>query len=169
MGLPRQVAWEFSWQHRVETGRPILILGEGFAPHQFLHVNDAAFGFAHVLGREKCLGQTYNLVDRGFTTWKTWHETAMKVIGKEVELVGITLAKLDAYDVPNRDICREIFANNCYYSNEKLLRDIPEFSSRLSLEQGMRDVYLAMKETGNIPESEKGGWEDKIIEKLRSI
>lgn len=169
MGLLRQIAWEFSWINRVETGRPVLILGEGFAPHQFLHVDDAAPCFSYLLGREKCIGQTYNMVSRGFTTWKTWHETAMKVIGKEVELVGITLAQLDIFDVPDHDICREVFANNCYYSNGKILRDIPEFSPQLSLKQGISDVYLKMKEAGNIPKSEKGGWEDKVIEKLRNI
>lgn len=169
IGLLRQIAWDFSWLHRVETGRPVLILGEGLAPHQFLHVNDAAPCFSHLLGRARCIGQTYNMVDRGFTTWKRWHETAMEVIGTKVDLIGVTLAQLDAFDVPARDICREIFANNCYYSNEKILRDIPEFSPQVSLEEGMRDVYLKTKEAGGIPESEKDGWEDNVIEKLRSI
>ena len=35
-------------------------------------------------------GNIYNLVDRGFHTWKEWHETAMEVIGTRVELVGMT-------------------------------------------------------------------------------
>lgn len=93
MGLLRQIAWEHSWLHRVETGRPILILGEGFAPHQFLHVNDAAPCFAHILGRKKCIGQTY--------------------------------------------------------------------------EDGIRYVYQHMKTAGSIPESQIGGWEDLIIQRLK--
>ena len=169
IGLLRQISWDSSWINRIETGRPILILGEGFAPHQFLHVNDAAPCFSHLLGREKCIGQTYNMVDRGFVTWKQWHETAMKVIGTEVELIGITLAQLDAFDVPARGICRDIFANNCYYSNEKSLRDIPEFRPQFSLEDGIRDVYLKMRESGSIAESEKGGWEDEVIKRIKSI
>ncbi len=166
MGLLRQVAWDCSWLHRVETGRPILILGEGLAAHQFLHVDDAAPCFAGVLGRNKCIGQTYNMVDRGFTTWKTWHETAMKIIGKEVEFVGITQKMFDTFKVPGGHVAPNMFAYNCYYSNDKLLRDVPEFNPQFSLEEGMRDVYLAMRESGSIPESEKGGWEDRIIERL---
>ncbi len=168
-GLFRQIAWDRSWPHRVETGRPLTILGEGFTPHQFLHVNDAAPCFVHVLGREKCIGQTYNMMASGFTTWKTWHETAMKVIGQEVELVGVTLAQLEAFDVPARAASKEIFAHNCYYSNEKILRDVPEFSPQFSLEEAMRDVYFKTKEAGTIPESEKGGWEDTLIKKIRSL
>ncbi len=169
LGLLRQIARDFSWLHRIETGRPILQLGEGYALHQFLHVNDAAHCFAHILGRGKCIGQTYNMVGNGFTTWRKWHETAMKIIGKEVELVGITLDQLDAFEVPERDICRNIFAYNNYYSNEKLLRDVPEFYPKLSLEQAMSDVYLKTKAADKIPHSELGGWEDAVITKLRGL
>ncbi|MBL4700459.1 MAG: NAD-dependent epimerase/dehydratase family protein [Phycisphaeraceae bacterium] len=168
-GLFRQVTWDRSWPARIEEGRPLVILGEGFTPHQFLHVNDAAPCFVHVLGREKCIGQTYNMMDCGFTTWKTWHQTAMKVIGKEVELVGVTMAQLDAFDVPGRSASKEIFGHNSYYSNEKILRDIPEFNPQFSLEQAMRDVYLKTKEAGDIPESENDGWEDSLIKKLQSL
>lgn len=166
VGLLRQIAWDFSWINRVESGKPILVLGEGFTPHQFLHVNDAAPCFAHVLGRQKCIGQTYNMVDRGFTSWKAWHEVAMDVIGQQVDLIGVTLAQLDAFEVPGRDICKEIFAHNCYYSNEKILRDIPEFNPQFSLQEGIQDVYFKSKKAGKIPISEEGGWEDQIIKKF---
>jgi len=168
-GLFRQVTWDRSWPARIEVGLPLLILGEGSTPHQFLHVNDAAPCFVHVLGRERCIGQTYNMMDRGFTTWQTWHQTAMKVIGKEVELVGVTMAQLDAFDVPGRSASKEIFGHNSYYSNEKLLRDIPEFNPQFSLEQAMRDVYLKTKEARDTPESQNDGWEDRLIKKLQSF
>ncbi len=166
MGLLRQIAWEFSWLNRIETGRPLLILGEGTTLHQFLHVDDAAIAFAHLIGRQCCIGQTYNLVGRGFHTWKEWHETAMEVIGTSVELVGITLAQMERFDVPNRGICEEIFAHNCYYSNAKLLRDVPEFAPRLSLAEGMERVYHGLKAEHRIPPSETDGWEDRVINQL---
>ncbi len=167
-GLLRQIAWDFSWINRVETGRPILILGEGFAPHQFLHVDDAARFFSLLLqaDRDTVIGRTYNLVDNGFTTWRTWHETAMEVIGRKVELVGTTLSQLEKFNVPEREIAGEIFAHNCYYSNAKLLRDFPDFKTQLSLENGIRDVYVKMKKAGDIPVSEEGGWEDTLISAL---
>ena len=169
MGLPRQIAWDFSWLQRVETGRPILILGEGFAPHQFLHVDDAALCFTNLFGKKKCIGQTYNMVDRGFTTWKKWQEAVMEVIGKKSDFVGITLSQLDAFKVPDHAICTEIFANNCYYSNEKILRDLPEFNPRFTLEEGIASVYRSMKDRGTIPASVDGGWEDTVIQKLKSL
>ena len=166
MGLLRQIAWDHSWLSRVLDGRAILICGDGYALHQFLHVDDAALGFAHPLGRSLCVGQTYNLVRRGFTNWRQYHQTAMEVLGRTVPMLGVSCDDLTALDVPSCGICLDIFAHNCYYSGEKLLRDVPEFTPRISLAEGMRQVFAAMQEQDRVPPSEPGGWEDKIIERV---
>jgi len=169
MGLLRQIAWDLSWLSRVREGRPILICGDGHAVHQFLHVDDAALGIVHALGRNECIGQTYNLVRRGFTTWRAHHTTAMEMLERTVELVGVNTADLESLGVPNAAICRDIFSHNCYYSAEKLFRDVPEFAPAVSLLDGMRQVYEAMLAEDRVPPSEAGGWEDEIVERVQRL
>lgn len=169
MGLLRQIAWELSWVDRVRKGKPIVVCGDGDALHQFLHVDDAALCFAHVVGRERCIGQTYNMTNRGYTTWARWHRTAMKVIGREVELVGIPFADLDALNVPAWGICKDIFAHHVYYSSEKLFRDVPEFRPKVSLEEGIAKVLEAIDRAGRVPNSDTLDWEDKLIERQRRV
>jgi len=168
-GMLRQVAWDASWIDRVRKGKPILVCGDGNALHQFLHVDDAALCFAHVVGKEHCIGQTYNMVRRGFTTWADYHRLAMKVLGKEVDLVGVPLADLERFNPPQFGICKEIFAHHVYYSAEKLFRDVPEFQPRVSLEEGMRQVIDVMDREGRIPDSDTLDWEDHIIASQRQI
>jgi len=167
--LLRQVAWEAGWVDRVRKGKPILVCGDGKALHQLLYVDDAALGFAGVLGKDRCIGQTYNLVNRGFTTWADYHRTAMRVIGREVELVGVPLADLVAADVPNVGICRDIFAHNTYYSCEKIMRDVPEFRPQISLEEAIRRVYEVMEREGRIPDSDAEDWEDRLIAAQQAV
>ena len=169
MGLLRQIAWDYSWVNRVLEGRPILICGDGHAIHQFLHVDDAALCFAHMLGRTKCIGRTYNMTRDGFTTWKRYHETAMKVLGRTVEMVGISCVDLALFAVPAYEICRDIFAHNCYYGAEQLVRDVPEFKPRISLEDGILSVFDAMRNQKRLSQSEPGGWEDKIIARIEKM
>lgn len=169
IGVLRQIAWDSSWLDRVRGGRPILICGDGHAVHQFLHVDDAALGIAHMLGRPCCLGQTYNLVRRGFTTWKAQHQTVMEVLGRQVDLVGVSCADLEPLGVPRFEICRDIFCHNCYYSAERLYRDVPEFAPQVSLAEGVRRVYEEMERQGGISISEPGGWEDQIIERVHRM
>jgi nucleoside-diphosphate-sugar epimerase len=168
-GLVRQIAWDFSWIDRIRKGKPIVICGDGNALHQHLHVDDAALGFAGIISKPQCVGQTYNVVKRGYITWADYHRLAMKVLGREVELIGIPLADLRALNVPDFDICEEIFAHHVYYSAEKLFRDVPEFQPSVSLEDGMRQVIAAMDRDGRIPDSDTLTWEDHLIAAQRRV
>ncbi len=169
LGLLRQVAWDFSWIDRVRKGKPILVCGDGNALHQFLHVDDAALAFAGVLGKKRCVGQIYNMTNRGFISWADYHRTAMKVIGREVELKGVPLAGLEKLNVPDFDICRSIFAHITYYSSEKLFRDVPEFQPVISLEAGMTRVLQDKEFLKRIPDSDTIKWEDDIIASLKRM
>ncbi len=162
-GLVRQVAWDFSWLDRIRQGLPLLVCGDGNALHQHLHVDDAAKAFVGVLHKPRCLGQTYNVVRREYVTWADYHRTAMQVLGREVELVGVPFANLKSYTIPGFDICEEIFTHHVYYSPEKLFRDVPEFQPTISLAQGMAGVIAAMDKDGRIPSASTNQWEDPII------
>ena len=165
-GMLRQIAWDFSWIDRVMKGKPILVCGDGNAIHQHLHVDDAAKAFVGVLGKPHTIGQTYNLVKRGFITWADYHRTAMEVIGKAVELVGVPFVTLRKMGIPEFDICEEIFAHHVYYSAEKLFRDVPEYQPTITIKEGMTSVIQIMIEEGRIPDSDKVTWEDRIISKV---
>jgi nucleoside-diphosphate-sugar epimerase len=162
-GLLRQIAWDISWIARIRQGKPLLICDDGSALHQHLHVDDAALGLAHLLGKAHTVGETYHLVDRGCITWAEYHRTAMRVLGRQVELVGVPLADLVALDVPQVQICREVFAHHGYYSAEKLFRDVPEFRPAVTLEDGMRQVIEAMDRAGRLATADQDDWEDRII------
>jgi nucleoside-diphosphate-sugar epimerase len=169
MGLLRQVSWEFSWIDRVRKVKPIVVCGDGNALHQYLHVDDAALAFAGVLGKKTCIGQTYNMVRRGFTSWAEYHRTAMRVIGAEVELVGVPYADLKAYSIPAFETCDTIFRHHVVYDAGKLFRDVPEFQPRVPLEEGMRRVLAAMDAEGRVPRWDTVRWEDALIEAQRKV
>ncbi len=168
-GLLRQVSHDFSWIDRIRKGKPILVVGDGNALHQHLHVKDAALAYCGVLGKERCIGQTYNLVSRGFITWADYHRLAMKVLGREVELVGVPFADLCKFDIPQFELTKGIFAHHVYYSAEKLFRDVPEFQPQVTLRDGMGEVIEAMDRAGRIQNSDNIEWEDRIISAWKRI
>lgn len=169
MGMLRQIAWEFSWIDRVRRGKPIVVCGDGNAIHQFMHVDDAALAFAGVLGKSHCLGQTYNMVHQRFWTWREYHETAMGVLGREVELVGIPFRQLAAAGVPDFDVCASIFAHHCYFDGSRLMRDVPEFRPVISLADGLTRVVEAMDRAQRVPDSDQVRWEDDLIAKWQRL
>jgi nucleoside-diphosphate-sugar epimerase len=168
-GMLRQVSWDFSWIDRIMKGKPILVCGDGNALHQHMHVDDAAQAFVGVIGKENTIGKTYNVVNRGYITWADYHQTAMKILERECELVGVPFMILKALRVPNFELCEEIFAHHVYYSPEQLFRDVPDFHPQISLETGMALVLESMVREGRIPDSDLLTWEDDIIARQRRV
>ena len=168
-GMLRQICWDFSWIDRVKKGKPIIVCGDGLALHQHMHVDDIAQAFAGVIGKEHTIGQTYNAVNRGFITWADYHRLAGKILGKEVELVGVPFSDLMKLNVPASEILADEFAFNLYYSSGKLFRDVPEFHPQISLETGMTQVFEVMEREGRIPNSDELTWEDEIITRQKKV
>lgn len=169
MGLLRQIGGGFSWLDRIRKGKPILVSGDGKAIHQFLHVDDAALGFVGAMEHEHCIGQIYNLVGEGYVQFDEYHRTAMEVIGREVEMVGLPLDTLMALDPKKFRLAGAEFSYNDYYSCAKIYRDIPEFRPRISLKEGMTSVLAALDAAGRIPDSDLQPWEDDLIAMAKAI
>src|SRR5690606_6798488 len=112
---------------------------------------------------------TYNLVEDKFTYWDVFHQTAMEVIGNQVDLVGVPLEDLIALGVPNFGTCKDAYSYNNYYSAEKIMRDVPEFRPQISLKDAMIDILAAMDAAGRIDDSDHFTWEDRIIEAQRKV
>lgn len=166
--LCRQISWDVGWLDRIRKGKPIIICN-GNIIIQPLHSDDAAKGFVGVIGKKHCLGQMYNLVSPGYTTWGIHHKTAMKVLGREVELVSVPLETLMAIDKERFYPCDEFFAFNTFFSGEKIFRDVPEFRPSVDLETGITKVVEYMDREGLIPDSDDETWEDEIIQLQKSV
>jgi len=168
-GAYRQASRDTQWVDRVRKGKPLVVCGDGRQMIQFLHVKDAAPGFVGVIGKSHCIGQTYNLVDQGFTYWDVFHHTAMAVIGQEVELVGVPLADMLAVGVPAIGTCKDAYSYNNFFSSEKIMRDVPEFRPKLSLKDALADIIPAMDADGRIVDSDTVTWEDDLIAAQRRV
>lgn len=166
-GMLRSLTTEFTWIDRVKKGKPILICNDGQIIHQLMHTEDTARGFVGVMGKPHCIGQIYNVVQSGYTTWAEYHQTALKVLNSTSELVSISLTDLMAIDPKRFSLCYEIFGQHTYISNEKLRRDVPEWEPRITLEEGMSRVFRAMEESKRIPDSDSETWEDEIINAIK--
>jgi len=134
-----------------------------------MHVDDIAQAYVGVIGKEPTVGQTYNAVNRGYITWADYHRLAGKILGKEVELIGVPFEDLKRLNVPEVGILEDEFAYNDYFSSEKLFRAVPEFHPQITLERGMTQVFEVMEREGRIPNSDELTWEGEIVERYKRL
>jgi nucleoside-diphosphate-sugar epimerase len=163
----RQIGIDASWVHRIRAGKPIIKVGDGRATHHLLHVDDAAAGFVGALGTARTIGQTYHLVHPQHTTWEQFHVAAMRAAGREVEQVGVPADVLSAIDPQRFLFATTVFAHDMLFSAAKVLRDIPDFAPKVSLEQGLAQTveYIDAHGLGR----EADDLEDRIIEAQRAV
>lgn len=163
----RQIGIDSTWVSRIRAGKPIIKVGDGRATHHLLHVDDAALAFVGALGKTHCLGQTYHLVHPRHTTWEEFHGAAMRVLGHEVDQVGVPADVLAAIDPQRFLFATSVFAHNMLFSAEKIQRDIPEFVPRVSVEEGLATTVEYIDERGLGAETDD--LEDRIIEAQRAV
>ena len=87
----------------------------------------------------------------------------MKVLGREVEMVGLPLAQMMELDPKRFVLAYEIFGQHTYVSNEKLLRDVPGMEAGDLPGRGPAPDLRGMERRGTVPDSSKVTWEDEII------
>ncbi|MFI3212312.1 MAG: NAD-dependent epimerase/dehydratase family protein [Eubacteriales bacterium] len=161
-GLFGSVGPNHSWIERIQEGKPIFVCGSGNNLHQFMHVSDMAKAFVMILENDIAIGKTYNVVSETTTDWNHYSKLAMKIIGKEVPVIGVPLDLLEALGEENFGHACPIFAFNSYFDNSLLKRDFPEFKQDVSLEDGMRQVIAWNQE--NKPE--KVAYNEELFDKL---
>ena len=118
-----------------------------------------AAAFVGALEHDICDGQAYNLVGESCIDWGMYNKALMKAIGREVEMVEVPVATLEAYTDDTFQIGPMIydsFLNNGFFSGEKIARDIPEFHQNIDIEKGMELTYDFYKSNNMIPDCTPG-------------
>ena len=169
VGLIGSIGANSVWLDRIKKGKPVLVCGSGNNPHQFLHVRDAAAAFVGALQAPVCLGGVYNLVGQGFTEWNTWHRTGMRLLGREVPLLGVPLDLLEALGGEKFGYACEIFGYNIYYDHTAIYRALPGWRPQVSLEDGMREVIEWCERHDTIPHCEDYPLEDALASAMLEL
>jgi nucleoside-diphosphate-sugar epimerase len=167
-GIVRQVGGGAGWIDRIRSGKPLVVCADGMVLVRFLHVEDAALAYAGALAHPETIGQAYNLVDPRMVTWADYHRAAMEAVGREVDLVGVALDDLRAWDVPGLALCETVTSHHWVHDDAKIRRDIPEFLPRVALADGLARSFEHGIE-GAFSRAVDDEWEDAVIAAQRRV
>jgi nucleoside-diphosphate-sugar epimerase len=168
-GIPlhRMVGDDGNWIDRMRKRKPILS-AEGQLLFQFLPSREAGDLFALTLGREKMLGEVYNMVHPNAITWDDWHRAAAEAVGEEVEIVNAPQALLAPIDDRYKGIDAN-FGHQQVFSGQKLRQAVPEWQPSTPLVEWMAANIAWMDHHGLVANSDLDPLEDQIITDLRGL
>lgn len=169
VGMVSAVGLNNVWLQRIEAGKPIFVPGSGNNLHQYMHVADVAKAFVMALEGDASIGKKYNIVASKTTDWNEYTQIGMKLLDKEVPVIGIPLDLMKSIGASEFGFACDIFGFNSYYSNEEFMRDFPDYKEDITLEDGMKSVIEWNKANGTADTEYNEELFDKLAKALLEL
>lgn len=131
---------------RIETGRPILIPGEGFAALSLVHTKDVARLMTSLLGNERVKGEAYNVSGSEIISIVGVVHLVAQAMGMKARVVEVPM-EIARQQRPPLLHWGESLAGTAVLSIDKALRDI-DWTPQFGIEAGYRDSYAWFRREG---------------------
>lgn len=149
--------------NRILRRQPILVQGDGEQLWQSCYVDEVAEGFVGALGKKRVLGQIYNICGSEICTWNQYYVRVAKALGRKAILAHLPTAVIMAHaPKSSTGFLKDIAQYHGAYSNAKIMRDIPEFRPRTTIEQGSRMHLAWLKKKGSLRNAPDRLFEDQL-------
>ncbi|CAG7631858.1 NAD-dependent epimerase/dehydratase family protein [Paenibacillus allorhizosphaerae] len=161
MGVLRQ---NVNLVHRIKSGKPLVMFGDGTVPWSFTFAPDTASAFAGAAGNERTYGQSYHATNEDLHVWEDLYLEIGKLVGREPQLVHMSSQLLHE---ANPGLFAHLYYEKQYsglFDNSKIKRDIPTFRNGITLAEGLDMMLRWFEREGHPVEAEKDRLEDRLVE-----
>ena len=167
-----------AYLHRIKTGRPVLVHGDGTSIWAACHAVDVARAFTEAAGNETAYGKAYNVAGEEWLTWNRYHERVSEAIGApEPNLVHIPTDLL-ARMTKRAFITAVNFSYNNAIDNSAAVRDL-NVHTTVPFVEGVKRMHDTLERDGKLdclepdPEYDRivetwHGWSVKLLEEFAS-
>ncbi len=124
---------------RLETGRPILVPGDGFAFVHLIHIDDVARLLISILGNDRAVGQAYNAAGAEFSSILGVVHLMARAVGVDPEIVNVPTEFIRRHNTPVVH-WGEGTAGGIVFSISKALTEL-EWEPQFGLAEAYRDSY----------------------------
>mgnify|MGYP003095030115 CR=1 FL=1 len=147
--------------NRIENGKPVVLWDEGRAICTLTHTKDFAVGMVGLWGNEKAYGEAFHITSDFTQTWKEVLEKIILATGKNAPVVSMT-SEYIAKNLPEYEgVLFGDKGTNMVFDNSKMKAAVPEFESKITFEEGIKDTISYFRKTPEI-RNITYGWDGRI-------
>ena len=162
----------YSVIHRMLQDKPVIVHGDGKSVWHTTHAKDFAKGFVNLVGNEKALQQTYQIMNPEITTWDMIYHNLYELLGKKPNIVHIPsdlLALSETYDISSTILGDKQYS--CVYDTSKIEAISPDFKCQIPIKKGLQMYleYLEEHPEDKVEDPEYDSWCDHLIEVYRQF
>jgi nucleoside-diphosphate-sugar epimerase len=136
--------------HRLRTGQPVVVHGDGTSLWSCCHRDDVGRAFANAVGQPHTFGKAYHTAGAEWLTWNQYHEAVAAAMGAPTPtLVHIPTDLLYQALPQAAEWCKENFQYNNIFDNRAAQADLG-FDYTIPWEAGIRRVVAWLDARGQI-------------------
>ncbi|WP_248926843.1 NAD-dependent epimerase/dehydratase family protein [Paenibacillus hamazuiensis] len=161
LGVLRQ---NYNIVHRIRSGKPLVMFGDGTTPWSFTFAPDLAKAFVGAVGNERTFGQAYHATSEEVHIWQDLYTVFGEVLGIEPHIVHISSDLLKTADPA---LFSHLYYEKSYcglFDNTKAKRDIPGFRPTISLKEGLKMMLGWYEREGHRVDETKDRLEDRLVQ-----
>lgn len=152
-----------TYLHRIRSGKPIVVHGDGTSLWVSCHRDDVAHAFVGAAGNRRAFGKAYNVTGEEWMTWNQYHQTVAAAIGAPAPTLVHIPTDLLREAVPQRAwITAENFQFNNIFDTGAARTDI-DFRYTIPLATGVQRIVAWLDERQRIPNSDLDDVDDRLI------
>lgn len=131
--------------HRMRTGQPIMVHGDGTSLWTVTHTRDFAKAFVGLLGRPQAVGESYTITSDEYLPWNQIYRLFARAAGvSEPELVHVASETIAAHSAGHSPHLGPSLvgdrAHSVVFDNAKIKSLVPGFAATIPFADGTREV-----------------------------
>lgn len=155
--------------HRMRTGQPIVVHGDGTSLWTACHRDDVGRAFAVAAGNPAAHGKAYHVAGEEWMTWDRYHRgVAAAMDAPEPQLVHIATDTLYAALPADAEWCRENFQYNNIFDNSAAHADL-DFRYTVPWQEGVRRSVAWLDERNLITGEDEPAFYAPLIEAAQRL
>jgi nucleoside-diphosphate-sugar epimerase len=129
--------WNSPWTvaHRILSGKPLIVPGDGTSLWVVTHNTDFARGFVGLMNNPRAIGEAFHITTDEVTNWDTIYQTLAESLAREANLVHIASDWLIRFDPNLRGTLLGDKACSVAFDNSKLKSVVPDFRATVGLRE----------------------------------
>ncbi|WP_165972283.1 NAD-dependent epimerase/dehydratase family protein [Paenibacillus piri] len=161
LGVLRQ---NYNIVHRIRSGKPLVMFGDGTTPWSFTFAPDLAKAFVGAIGNKRTFGQAYHATNEEVRVWNDLYLEFGRILGIEPNIVHIPS---DLLIRANPGLFAHLYYEKGYsglMDNAKVKRDIPSFEVAISLNEGLQMMLDWYEAEADKVDADKDALEDRLAD-----
>lgn len=123
--------------HRLKTGKPIVVPGDGNIFWTITHASDFARGFVGLMGNSQAIGHAFHITSDQALTWDAHLKVIAAAAGYDPYILHIATDSIIKDFPEERDALLGDKSQTAIFDNTKIKAFVPGFTCRMTIEQGI--------------------------------